>query len=266
MNETVLPALLMTTLAGLSTGIGSIIALFAKKTNTKFLSASLGFSSGVMIYVSLIELFPAAVDAFATAHSAKQSVLFTVLAFLGGMVLFALLERAVPGADFDKVPRKKQGKKEEKGQAKLYKTGIVTAIALALHNFPEGLATFVSALQGVEVAVPIVVAIALHNIPEGIAVSVPIYYATGSRKRAFAYSFLSGLTEPLAAILGYLILMPFLNEQVYAVLNGMIAGIMVLISIDELLPAANRYGHQRLSTYGVVGGMAVMAFSLVGFM
>ena len=262
MNENVLPALLLTTLAGLSTGIGSVIALFAKKTNTKFLSGSLGFSSGVMIYVSLIELFPAAVEVFTAVYSAKQSVLFTVLAFLGGMLLFALLERVIPHADFDRKPPKKQ----EKGKAKLYKTGIVTAVALALHNFPEGLATFVSALQGIEVAIPIVVAIALHNIPEGIAVSVPIYYATGSRKRAFVYSFLSGLTEPLAAILGYLILMPFLNEQVYAVLNGMIAGIMVLISLDELLPAANRYGHQRLSTYGVVGGMAVMAFSLIGFM
>jgi len=261
MNENVLPALLLTTLAGLSTGIGSIIALFAKKTNTKFLSASLGFSSGVMIYVSLVELFPAAVVAFSLVHSAKTSVLFTVLSFLGGMLLFALFEQAIPGIKLDQAPRK-----GEKQKAKLYKTGIVTAVALALHNFPEGLATFVSALQGVEVAIPIVVAIALHNIPEGIAVSVPIYYATGSRKKAFLYSFLSGLTEPLAAILGYLILMPFLNDQLYAALNGMIAGIMVLISLHELLPAANRYGHQQLSTYGMMSGMTVMAFSLIGFM
>jgi len=264
MNENVLPALLLTTLAGLSTGIGSVIALFAKKTNTKFLSASLGFSSGVMIYVSLIELFPAAVKAFSLVYSEKRSVLFTVLSFLGGMLLFTLLERLIPGPSLDKAPRR-EGKKQEKKQ-KLYKTGIVTAVALALHNFPEGLATFVSALQGVEVAIPIVVAIALHNIPEGIAVSVPIYYATGSRKKAFLYSFLSGLTEPLAAILGYLILMPFLSDQLYAALNGMIAGIMVLISLDELLPAANRYGHQRLSTNGLIGGMTVMAFSLIGFM
>jgi len=265
MNENVLPALLLTTLAGLSTGIGSVIALFAKKTNTKFLSASLGFSSGVMIYVSFVELFPAAVEAFTAAHSEKTGVLFTVLAFLGGMLLFTLLERLLPAADLDRMPHRK-ARGEGKGQAKLYKTGIVTAVALALHNFPEGLATFVSALQGTEVAIPIVVAIALHNIPEGIAVSVPIYYATGSRRRAFVYSFLSGLTEPLAAILGYLILMPFLSEQLYAALNGIIAGIMVLISLDELLPAANRYGHQKLSTGGLIAGMAVMAFSLIGFM
>lgn len=257
--ENALPALLMTTAAGLSTGIGSLIALLTKKTNTKFLSASLGFSAGVMIYVSMIELFPSANGIFNALHGERKGTGLTALAFFIGMFVIAVIERLLPDEQLgDKF---KEGEKSN-----LYRTGLVTALALALHNFPEGLATFVSALQGAEVAVPIVFAIAIHNIPEGIAVSVPIYYATGSRMKAFVYSFLSGLTEPLAAVLGMLVLMPFLNEQVYAALNAAVAGIMVFISFDELIPAANRYGHQHLAIYGTVGGMVIMAISLIGFL
>ena len=146
------------------------------------------------------------------------------------------------------------------------RTGLFTALAITIHNFPEGMATFVSALQEPTIAIPIAVAIAIHNIPEGIAVSVPIYYATGNRKKAFWYSFASGLSEPLGAVIGYLILMPFINDTVNGFLFAAVAGIMVFISFDELLPAAREYGEHHLSIYGLCAGMAVMALSLWLFM
>lgn len=145
------------------------------------------------------------------------------------------------------------------------RTGVFTAVTIAVHNFPEGLATFISAMQDLSVALPVVAAIAIHNIPEGIAVSVPIYYASGSKKKAFMYSFLSGLAEPLGAIVGYLLLMPFMNDLVFGILFAAVAGIMVFISMDELLPAAREYGEHHLSMYGLVGGMIVMAVSLLLF-
>lgn len=148
---------------------------------------------------------------------------------------------------------------------KLMRMGVFTALAIAIHNFPEGLATFVSALQSPSIAIPIVVAIAIHNIPEGIAVSVPIYQATGSRKKAFCYSFLSGLAEPLGALIGWLLLMPIMTDTVFGIIFAAVAGIMVFISFDELLPAAREYGEHHLSIYGLISGMAVMAVSLLLF-
>ena len=144
--------------------------------------------------------------------------------------------------------------------------GLFTALAIGIHNFPEGLATFIAALQEPSIAIPIAVAIALHNVPEGIAVSVPIYYATGSKKKAFLYSFLSGLSEPLGAIIGYLILRPFLNDTIMGIIFGMVAGIMIYISLDELLPSAREYGEHHLSIYGLVAGMILMAVSLLLFL
>ena len=144
--------------------------------------------------------------------------------------------------------------------------GVFTALAISIHNFPEGLATFVSALQEPGIAIPIVAAIAIHNIPEGIAVSVPIYQATGSRKKTFCYSFLSGLAEPVGALIGWLLLMPFMNDTVYGMIFAAIAGVMIFISFDELLPAAREYGEHHLSVYGLILGMAVMAVSLLLFL
>ena len=143
---------------------------------------------------------------------------------------------------------------------------VLTALAIAVHNFPEGLATFVSALQDPSIAIPIVAAIAIHNIPEGIAVSVPIYQATGSRKKAFVYSFVSGLAEPVGALIGWLILMPVMNDVVFGIIFAGVAGIMVFISVDELLPAAREYGEHHISIYGLIAGMMVMAVSLLLFM
>jgi len=154
---------------------------------------------------------------------------------------------------------------KEPSKDSLMRMGLFTALAVGIHNFPEGLATFVSALQDPKIAIPIAIAIAIHNIPEGIAVSVPIYYATGSKRKAFLYSFLSGLSEPVGALVGYLILMPFMNDTIFGILFASVAGIMVFISLDELLPSAQRYGEHHLSIFGMMAGMAVMALSLLLF-
>lgn len=262
--QNLLFAFTLTLFAGLSTGIGSCIAFFAKKTNTKFLSVSLGFSAGVMIYVSMVEIFQKAQDSLAIPLGEKNGTLVTILAFFGGMLVIALIDKLIPSYENPHEVKSVESMQDDTphSKSKLLHTGIFTALAIGIHNFPEGLATFVSALQSPALAIPIVFAIAIHNIPEGIAVSVPIYYATGSKKKAFLYSFASGLSEPIGALVGYLVLLPIMNEVVFGILFASVAGIMVFISIDELLPSAREYGEHHLSIYGLVIGMAVMAFSL----
>jgi ZIP family zinc transporter len=273
----ILFAFLMTLIAGLSTGIGSLLSLLTKKTNAKFLAVSLGFSAGVMIYVSMMELLVQAQISLGGFMGEKKGRLVAVIGFFGGMLLISLIDKMIPSeqnpheiksskerqADVDREIG--DGSAQEK-KKKLMRTGLFTALALAIHNFPEGMATFVSALQDLSVAIPVVVAIAIHNIPEGIAVAVPIYYATGDRKKAFLYSFLSGLAEVVGAAAGFLVLMPILNDMVFGIIYAVVAGIMVFISFDELLPAAREYGEHHLSVYGLVAGMAVMAVSLLLFL
>ncbi|MCL2814146.1 MAG: zinc transporter ZupT [Oscillospiraceae bacterium] len=257
-------AFLLSLMAGLSTGIGSLITLFTKRKNTNFLAMSLGFSAGVMVYVSLVELLPEAQGLLSAGLGDKIGQIAAVFSFFAGMILAGAIDKILPD---DKNPHEirqlEKSKVTNGNQKKLMRTGIITAVAITVHNFPEGIATFVSALHDPSVAIPIVLAIALHNIPEGISVAVPIYYATGSRRKALIYSFASGLAEPLGAIAAYFILMPFLSENIYGVLFAMIAGIMVFISFDELLPSAREYGEHHLSIYGMVAGMMVMAISLV---
>lgn len=260
----VLFAFLITLFAGLSTGIGSAIAFFAKTTNTKFLSLALGFSAGVMIYVSMIEIFPKAQDSLIASLGTNLGPWVNVASFFGGMLLIAIIDKFIPKAENPHELRNVEDVENESlKKDNLMRMGMFTALAIAIHNFPEGLATFIVAMQEPTLAIPIAIAIALHNIPEGIAVSVPIYYATGSKRKAFFYSFLSGLSEPLGAIVGYLVLMPFLNDVVLGVLFAGVAGIMVFISLDELLPASERYGEHHLSVYGLVSGMIVMAISIL---
>ena len=154
---------------------------------------------------------------------------------------------------------------EKDKNTKLMRMGIFTALAIGIHNFPEGLATFTAALKDPALGIGIAVAIAIHNIPEGISVSVPIYYATGDRKKAFLYSFLSGVSEPVGALIGYILLLRFFNDLVFGIVFAMVAGIMVFISLDELLPSAQKYGEHHLSIYGLISGMIVMALSLLLF-
>ena len=220
-----------------------------------------------MIYVSMIELFAQANDILAAEMGLKKGTIITVIAFFGGMLLIAIIDKLIPSKENPhEVKLLEKENVEITKSNRLIRSGLLTALAIAIHNFPEGLATFISALQEPKVAIPIVIAIAIHNIPEGIAVSVPIYYGTGSKKKAFLYSFLSGLSEPIGAVIGYLILMPILSEIVFGALFAGVAGIMVFISLDELLPSAREYGEHHLSIYGLVAGMIVMAISLILFM
>lgn len=263
MDHRVFLAFFLTLLAGLSTGIGSGIAFLCRSTNRKFLSVSLGFSAGVMIYVSLVEIMGEAREALVRELGTRPGSWATVAAFFGGMLVIAVIDKLIPE---EEKPHEVKSMEGDPKAGQLMRMGVFTALAIAIHNFPEGLATFVSALQEPGLAIPIVVAIAIHNIPEGIAVSVPIYQATGSRSKAFRYSFLSGLAEPLGALLGWLVLRPIMNDTVFGVLFAGVAGIMVFISFDELLPAAREYGEHHLSLYGLISGMAVMAVSLLLFL
>lgn len=268
--ETYLIPFLLTLIAGLSTGVGSLLAFLYKGDQKKFLSVGLGFSAGVMIYVSMIEIFQKANTSLSAEHGEKQGMFLTMLGFFGGIFSIALIDRLVPKGinphEFETFEPSNPTTTEESDKSNLLHTGIFTAFAIAIHNFPEGLATFVSAVHEPELAIPIVVAIAIHNIPEGIAVSVPIYTATGDRKKALFYSFASGLAEPIGAVIGYTLLMPMMTDTVYGLLFASVAGIMVFISLDELLPAAEKYGEHHLTIYGLLSGMLLMGVSLWMFL
>ena len=286
-------ALGLTVFAGMATGIGSAIAFFAKRTNFRFLSVATGFSAGVMLYVSFVEIFYKGVDALVQRYGDPLGHWLNVLSFFGGMALIGLIDALIPHAEN---PHEIHSQAERAPlmdptapipdlehqhddcpsvahrhhNTKLMRMGLFTALAIAIHNFPEGLATFLAALHDPSLGVPIAVAIALHNIPEGISVSVPIFYATGNRRKSFFYSLLSGLAEPVGAIIAYLAIRLFIGEgggvipsEVMGVLFGGVAGIMVYISLDELLPTSRAYGKGHDSLFGLVGGMMVMAVSLL---
>lgn len=265
---TILFAFGLTLFAGLSTGIGSALAFFTKHTNTRFLSVSLGFSAGVMIYVAFVEIFAKARNELELVYGGRDGFFYTTLAFFAGVALIAIIDKLVPSMEN---PHEIKGveeidrKPDEMRNHKLMRMGVFTAIAIAIHNFPEGLATFTAALTSPELGIAIAVAIAIHNIPEGIAVSVPVYHATGSKRKAFWLSFASGLAEPVGALVGFLILMPFMGPVMFGILFASVAGIMVFISLDELLPSAEKYGEHHLSIYGMIAGMAIMAVSLLLF-
>lgn len=275
MTENVLFAFAITLFAGLSTGIGSVIAFFTRKTNTKFLSVALGLSAGVMIYISFVELLTGSMATLSEVYGAKNGQLYSVLSFFAGVFFIMAIDFLIPenvnphelvdmgdlGEEATKEMRQEVDKLKKKSA--LLRAGLVSALVMGIHNFPEGMVTFLTAFENPSLALPIAMAIAIHNIPEGISVSVPIFYATGNRRKAFWISFSSGLAEPLGALVGYLVLAPFLSETLFGVLNAAIAGIMVYISIDELLPTAEKYGHHHHAIMGLIVGMAVMALSLI---
>jgi ZIP family zinc transporter len=265
-SENVLFAFGLTLFAGLSTGIGSALAFYTKQTNKKFLSVALGFSAGVMIYVSMIEIFAKARESLQLVYGPTQGYWVTTLAFFAGIAIIALIDKFVPSFENPHELRdvEETGANPSEKPA-LLRMGMLSALAIGIHNFPEGLATFASAVQNPTLGISIAVAVAIHNIPEGIAVSVPIYYATGDRKKAFFYSFLSGLSEPVGALIGYFLLRNFFSEALFGIIFGGVAGIMVFISLDQLLPTAQKYGEHHLSIYGLIAGMAVMAISLLMF-
>ncbi len=296
--ENVWIALGLTVFAGMATGIGSALAFFAKQTNYRFLSVSTGFSAGVMIYVSFVEILGKGLDQLIAAYGETWGAWVNVLSFFTGMALIGLIDALIPEGDNPHEPHSREAraalqegtelppgcpeaalyhqpgsrdpKAEGEGRDQLLRMGLFSALAIAIHNFPEGLATFLSALQDPALGAAIAVAVALHNIPEGISVSVPIYFATGNRGRAFLYSVLSGMSEPVGAAIAYVALRVFvggeggvLPPQITGWLFAGVAGIMVYISLDELLPTSRAYGKGHDSLVGLVAGMVVMALSLL---
>ncbi len=261
-SENILFAFALTLFAGLSTGIGSLMAFFSKGFNPKFLAGSLGFSAGVMIYVSLVEIFFKAKTSLSLIYGNKDGYWITIIAFFSGIAFIAIIDKLVPSYEN---PHELKNINNKTSSDKLMRMGLFSALAIGIHNFPEGLATFIAGLQNPKIGISIASAIAIHNIPEGIAVSVPIYFATKSRKKAFSYSFLSGLAEPIGAIIGYFLLKNIFNDAMFGITFASVAGIMVYISLDELLPTAEEYGEHHIAIYGLISGMLIMAISLVLF-
>lgn len=271
-TSTILLAFSLTLFAGLATGVGSALAFFTRTTNTRFLSVALGFSAGVMIYVSFVEIFFKAQEELVAGLGLNVGAWATVLAFFGGIAFIGIIDRVVPNYEnphelhsVEEIGQKLESLPSDEAHdfGKLGRMGVFTALAIAIHNFPEGLATFMATLNDPNLGFAIAIAVAIHNIPEGIAISVPLYYATGSRRKAFKYSFLSGLAEPLGALAGFFLLVPFFSPVMFGVIFAGVAGIMVYISLDQLLPAAQEFGEHHHSIAGLISGMAVMALSLL---
>lgn len=255
----------LSVLAGLCTGLGAAVALFIKKSDTRVLTFALGASAGVMVYISFMELMPAAGRLLGDAAGAKW---WLVGAFFGGMALACLIDHVIPE---DENPHEIHDVEELErvhstgqfaGREHVKRGAFLFAIAIAVHNFPEGMATVAAAFDNTDTAFSVALAVAVHNIPEGIAVAVPLLYGTGDRARAFRLATLTGLAEPLGAIVCMLILLPFMSSAVLAALFALVSGIMVYISFDELLPMAERWGHHHLCIYGVACGMLLMALTI----
>jgi len=267
-----LPAFLLTLFAGLSTVLGAIIAFWGGAKNTKFLSVGLGFSAGVMIYVSFVEILVKSQDAFTLKFGEIVGESLGLVAFFVGIAISFIIDQSIPdninphhSLDVENTIDKNDTRSLREHRAPLSRVGLFTAIAIALHNFPEGFATFISALDNMTTGIAIAMAIAIHNIPEGLAVALPVYHATGSRRKAFLYALFSGLAEPIGAVIGFLILAPIMGELTLGITFGVVAGIMVYISFDELLPAARVYGNDHTTIFGLVIGMLIMAISLILF-
>lgn len=256
-NDKIIFGFILTLIAGLSTGFGSCLAFFSHHSNKKFLAFTLGLSGGVMVYISLVELLADANRQFAEAYG-KQGSLVGSAAFFGGMLVAMIIDRLVPSYENPHEVRRVE-EMDHKNKRKLMRGGLLFALAIGVHNFPEGMATFSAALTNPTTGISIAAAIAIHNIPEGITVSVPIYFATGSRRKAFYYSFLSGLAEPVGAVIAWAFLMPFITPLFLAGLFAAVSGVMVFISFDELIPLAEQYGEHHLTIYGLIAGMFIMA-------
>lgn len=278
MDSGYLYAFILTLLAGLATGLGGVIIMFVKKFSPKVLSASLGFSAGVMILISFIEMFPHASESLTAMYGEKMGMFYTLLTFFCGMGFIALIDYLVPSHENPhevnsltiEVHNKAVGQesgviKENIGKKKLLRVGLFSALVIAIHNFPEGLATFVSAMDNATLGLSIAFAIALHNIPEGIAIAIPIYYATSSKAKAIKSATLSGLAEPLGGLAGFVLLNQLFSDSVMGFVLAAVAGIMVYISLDELLPTAETYGEHHVAIGGVVAGMAFIGFGLLIF-
>lgn len=244
-------ALLLSMVAGLSTMVGAVIIFFTKGRNERLISISLGFAAGIMISVSTMDLYPGALRLFETAHSPRASTLLSVLFLALGVAMAMALDLFVPHEQYDVAAG-------ENPHKDLFRVGFVSMLAIGLHNFPEGIATFMAGLGDLTLGISISIAIALHNIPEGIVVAMPVYFATGSRKKAVMYTLCSALAEPLGALLAFLVLRPFISDVVLGAVFAGISGIMIYISVEELIPSSRQYGFDRAALLATLIGFCVM--------
>ncbi|NLP26062.1 MAG: zinc transporter ZupT [Clostridiales bacterium] len=249
-------ALILSTAAGLSTLLGAVLVFFNKGKSKKILCISLGFAAGVMISVSFTDLFPNALSLLSSQLGNRWGNVLSVITLAIGIFSASLLDMFVPHQEYD-------DETGEKSHNDIFKVGFVSTLAIALHNFPEGIATFMAAYKDVELGIAIAFAIALHNIPEGVSVAMPIYYATGSKSKALKYTFISGITEPIGAILAFLILKPFINDAVLGGIFAFVAGIMIYISIEELLPSSRQYGYNNHALIATFVGICIMPLTHV---
>ena len=264
METNLIYAFLLTLFAGLSTGIGGVLAFFIKKDNILALSLGLGFSAGVMIYVSFTELLQESKHYLISSFGNNTGEWLSIALFFTGMAIAAIIDKLLPDDVSHHILNISDSEYNERfSKCKLCRTGLFMAIVIAIHNFPEGLATFMAGLTNITLGISIAIAIAIHNIPEGIAVALPIYHATKSRRKAFTFSLLSGMAEPIGAVVGYFCLRTILNDYTFGILLAIVAGIMIYIAFDELLPMAREYGNGHVEILGVSLGMLVMAVSLV---
>lgn len=262
-SEQLVLAFLVTLAAGLATAIGSLMVVFSKRPNPRLLAFGLAFAGGAMVYVSLSEILNKSIASFGQAYGDRLGFTYGTLAFLAGVLLIMAIDHFIPN------PHESLDKQDplfrDNNRSYIKRVGLLTAVAITAHNFPEGLATFFATLENPSVGMPLAFAIAIHNIPEGIAIAVPVYFATQNKFYAFAASLLSGLAEPIGAAIGYFLLSDSLSHGMFGAVFGLIAGVMVFLALDELLPAAKRYAKGHETVYGLVAGMATLAISLVLF-
>lgn len=251
----ILYAFLFTMIAGCATGLGGLVVLFNKQLNKKFFSFMLGVSAGVMIYISFVEMYQESSDLFIKKLGGLKGSITNIVFFFLGILIIAIIDKLVPN---DLNPHEVHDE-----NSNLKRIGLFTAVMIFIHNIPEGMVTFMSTTYNIKMGLFMMIAILIHNIPEGIGIAVPLYYSTKSKKKAIFYSFLSGFAEPLGALLTYLILAPYIDSFILAAMFSSIAGIMIYISLDELLPTIEEYGKHHYGIGGIIIGMLVMAISLL---
>lgn len=256
MGENAVYALILSTIAGLSTLIGAFLVALSKKRSEKMLCAALGFAAGVMLCVSFVDLYSEAKHQLVLFSGDRPGALYAALFILLGVLIAAGIDRFVPHTDYDESTGGKQ-------HPDLFRVGFISTLAIGLHNLPEGIATFMTSYENATLGLSITVAIALHNIPEGVSVAMPIYFATGSRRKAFFYCFLSGIAEPIGALLAFLLLRPFINGLMLGAIMAIVAGIMIYISVEELIPSSRQYGHDTTALVATLAGIFVMLLTHV---
>jgi len=249
----IIGAMLVSTIAGLSTVLGGLVIFFKFKDKNinKFITVSLSFSLAIMIGISITDLIPESTYVLLKSYGISRGVIYSILAFIIGVILIKILNKLIARA--------------ENNKNDLYKLGILNMLALILHNFPEGIATFMSSYKDMSLGIKLAVAIAFHNIPEGISIAVPIYYATNSKKEALLKTFLSGIAEPIGALIAYIFLSKYITDSLISIILILVGGIMITLAIEVILPKTKKYNLKGWLYLGFMIGIGLMLFNYFVF-